>query len=97
MTDESGDLTVGARKADTFVDTAGEVGNTVLKVLPVHLHNLGFVLNDGNIWGFRHLARGVPEAVLGYDGVRVDDEDDLSDTQGLTVDCRQVSDQNLSG
>ena len=50
------------------------------------------MLDDRDLGGFGHFAGGVAEAVLGHDGVRVDDEDDLSDAQCLAVGCRKVSD-----
>ena len=34
------DLAVCARHGDTLVDTAGEVGNTVLKIVMRNLHNI---------------------------------------------------------
>lgn len=52
LTNESCNFTVGARQADTLVDTAGEMGDAVLKVLPVDLHDIGFVLDDSDFGGF---------------------------------------------
>ena len=92
MADERCDFTIRACQADALVDPAREMGNAVLKVLPVDLHNVGFVLNDRDLGGFGHFACGIAEAVFGHDGIRVDDEDDLSDAERLAVDCRTVSD-----
>ena len=77
VADECCDLTTHACQADALVDPAREVGNDALKVLPVNLHDVGFMLNDCNLGGLGHFARSVAEAVLRHDGVRVDDEDDL--------------------
>ena len=94
VTDERGDFTVGTPQADALVDTTGKMGDAVLKILPVDLHDTRFVLNDSDFRGFGHLECGVMKAVFGYDGVRVDDEDNLSDTHSFAVDYRKVGDQN---
>ena len=49
------------------------------------LHHVRLVLDDRDRRALGHLARGVPEAVLGHDRVRVDDEHDLAQTARAAV------------
>jgi hypothetical protein len=85
VTDERSDLAVGARHRDTPVDTAGEVCDTVLEVVVGDLHDVRLVLDDSDGGALGELAGGIAEAIFGDDGVRVDNEDNLSDTARLAV------------
>ena len=87
MPDERRHLAVRAAEGDTLVDTAREVRDAVLEIVVRDLHDIGLVLDDRAPGGAVQLAGGVAEAVVGDDGVGVDDEDDLAYVQRPRVVC----------
>lgn len=80
VTDERRDLTTTGGEPDRGVYEIGKVSNAVLKVVPGDLHNTSGVLNNGNFGREVHLGSAVNEAILGNDGVRVDNEDEFTHT-----------------
>lgn len=81
---------VGQRKVerrrtdrDTPINPPRKVRNPILEIVPHNLEHIALVLDNRDARVFRHLPRGVAQAVVGDDGVRVDYEDDLCRFAGL--------------
>ena len=75
MPNEGRDLPVRGGDGDASVDASRKMRDPVLEVVVRDLHDVALVLNDRDLGALRQFSRRVPDAVLGDDGVRVDDED----------------------
>jgi hypothetical protein len=65
VADEGSDFTVTDTEVNSGVDHVGEVGDGVLKVVVLDLHNTGGVLDNSHLRRQEHLGGTVKQAVDG--------------------------------
>jgi hypothetical protein len=68
------------RRSGYILDSGSETGDTIFEVVFDNLHYRTLVLDDGEIWRPMHFRGSIQEAVRRHSRIRVDDQDDLSDT-----------------
>ena len=79
VTDERGDITRADGVANGRVNEVGEVSDAALEHIVGHSHDPRRVLDNGYFWTLHKLKSAAEEAVFGYAGIGVDDEDELAD------------------
>jgi hypothetical protein len=73
-------FTTGADKRDGVLDTPGEKRDTIFEKVVCDLHDTRHVLDDGHFRALCHLRHGIGKTVLGDTRVRIDNEDDRSES-----------------